>query len=229
MATTVQTCLPPSLPSQSQMKTPSPPFKPEDSWSDSDSLPPLPDIVLCSSLSANILPGQRIHRERRRHKAAFQTRGRENLEQLEVEDMMEPLVRRFEDLLHTTVSLHPNPTRKEQIPSVSHNTRRQSSSFSSSSTATTTTIELSSTIPARKRSQTISTSSTTTTPTKLSTTTARKRSQTISYSSTATKLSALSAAVLSAHKLKTDSLNIEDTPEGVLDSLNIFLKNVFAN
>ena len=166
--------------------------------------------------SCSLLPPVR---ERRRHKATVQTRGRENLEQLEVEDMMEPLVRSLQDL-NTTVSLHPDRAREEMIPSVSHN--KGSRTIPTSSPATPTATKLSSTNPVRKRSQTISIST-------FSTTTARKRSQTISHSSTATKLSALSAAVLSAHKLKNDSLNIEDTPEGVFDTLNIFLKNVFAN
>ena len=162
-----------------QMKTLTPPFKPEDSLNNSSSLPPLPDIVLCSALSASILHGQRVHRERRRHKATVQTRGRQHLEQLEVEDMMEPLVRSFEDLLHTTVSLHPDPAREEQVPLVSH----------------------------KKRSRTTSTSSAT----------------------TATKLSLVSAVVSSSTALKKDSLNIEDTPEGVFNGLKNLFKNVFAN
>ena len=199
-----------------QSKSPSRPFKNDgDSLTLCSSLPALPDVVLCSALSTSILHGQRVYRERRRHKAAVQTRGRENLEQLELEDMMEPLVRRLQDLLHNTDALHPDPAREEKIPSVSHNNGSRTISTSSSNTATAS--KLSSTTPVRKRSQTISIST-------FSTTTARKRSQTISHSSTATKLSALSAAVLSAHKLTTDSLNLQDTPEKVLDTLSIFLK-----
>ena len=91
-----------------QNKSPSHPFKNDkNSLSLCSSLPSLPDIVLCSGLSASILHGQRAHRERRRHKATVQTRGLQDLEQLEVEDTMEPLVRGLQDL-HTTVSLHPD-------------------------------------------------------------------------------------------------------------------------
>ena len=122
-----------------QMKTLTPPFKNEDSLNNSSSLSPLPDIVLCSALSTSILHGQRVHRERRRHKATVQTRGRESMEQLEVEDTMEPLVRSLQDLLQTTVSLHPDPAREEQVPSVSHKKRRRNISNSSTSSSTTAT------------------------------------------------------------------------------------------
>ena len=168
----------PSKPLEKNLtKSPSPPFSHDEEASNSSSLPPLPDVVLCSALSASILHGQRL-RERRRHKATVQTRGRENLEQLEVEDIMEPLVRSLQDL-HTTVSLHPDPAREEQIPLASHNNTSRTTSTSSATTAT--------------------------------------------------KLSLVSAVVSSSKALKKDSLNIEDTPEGVFNGLKNLFKNVFAN
>ena len=178
MSTNVPSVVPSKPLEKKLTKSPSPPFSHDEEASDSNSLPPLPDVVLCSALSASILHGQRL-RERRRHKAAVQTRGRQDLEQLEVEDMMEPLVRSLQDVLHTTVSLHPDPAREEQLPIVSH----------------------------KKRSRTTSNSSAT----------------------TATKLSLLSAVVSSSTALKKDSLNIEDTPEGVFNGLKNLFKNVFAH
>ena len=75
---------------------------------------PLPDVVLCSALSANILHGQR-QRQRRRHKASIQTKGREHLEETPLEDMMEPLVQSLSELLgSTTISMNPNPTPEKE-------------------------------------------------------------------------------------------------------------------
>ena len=112
-----------------------PPPREEEEGGDEDEELPLPDVVLCSALSASILHGERV-RERRRHKAALQTRGRDSLEQEEVEDMMEPLVQSLEGLLQTTVSLHPDPAREEEQPCVFHNKRRRTISSSSPATAT---------------------------------------------------------------------------------------------
>ena len=136
----ITTTVPSMLSSQAlqmkQSKSPSRPFKNDgDSLTLCSSLPALPDVVLCSALSTSILHGQRVYRERRRHKAAVQTRGRENLEQLEVEDMMEPLGRILKDI-HTTVSKHPDPAREENIPSLYLNKRRRTTSTSSATTAT---------------------------------------------------------------------------------------------
>ena len=75
---------------------------------------PLPDVVLCSALSANILHGQRI-REKRRHKATIQTKGREHLEETPLEEMMEPLVQSLSELLgSTTISMNPDPTPEKE-------------------------------------------------------------------------------------------------------------------
>ena len=74
---------------------------------------PLPDVVLCSALSANILHGQR-QRQRRRHKASIQTKGREHLEETPLEEMMEPLVQSLSELLgSTTISMNPAPEKEK--------------------------------------------------------------------------------------------------------------------
>ena len=75
---------------------------------------PLPDVVLCSALSANILHGQRI-REKRRHKATIQTKGREHLEETPLEEMMEPLAQSLSELLgSTTISMSPDPAPEKE-------------------------------------------------------------------------------------------------------------------
>ena len=75
---------------------------------------PLPDVVLCSALSANILHGQR-QRQRRRHKASIQTKGREHLEETPLEEMMEPLVQSLSELLgSTTISMNPAPEKEKE-------------------------------------------------------------------------------------------------------------------
>merc|ERR1719150_3070668 len=75
---------------------------------------PLPDVVLCSALSANILHGQR-QRQRRRHKASIQTKGREHLEETPLEEMMEPLVQSLSELLgSTTISMNPDPEKEKE-------------------------------------------------------------------------------------------------------------------
>ena len=75
---------------------------------------PLPDVVLCSALSANILHGQR-QRQRRRHKASIQTKGREHLEETPLEEMMEPLVQSLSELLgSTTISMNPDPAPEKE-------------------------------------------------------------------------------------------------------------------
>ena len=75
---------------------------------------PLPDVVLCSALSANILHGQR-QRQRRRHKASIQTKGREHLEETPLEEMMEPLVQSLSELLgSTTISMNPDPAPQKE-------------------------------------------------------------------------------------------------------------------
>jgi hypothetical protein len=101
-----------------------------------EELLPLPDVVLCSALSANILHGRRI-RERRRHKAAVQTRGREHLEDTEVDAMMEPLVRSLEGLLaDPAVSLHPAAGEEEADGACCyHGKRRRTISTTSTATA----------------------------------------------------------------------------------------------
>jgi len=98
---------------------------------------PLPDIVLCSALSANILHGRRI-RERRRHKATVQTKGKEHLNLQDAEDLMEPLIPSMEALAIDEVSMNPNPNPKEdeneeEVDCVYHTKRRRT--ISSSSTA----------------------------------------------------------------------------------------------
>merc|ERR1711963_851299 len=57
---------------------------------------PLPDIILCSALSASIQHAHRI-KERKRHKATIQTKSREHLNQ-DPETLMEPLVTTMGDL-----------------------------------------------------------------------------------------------------------------------------------
>merc|ERR1711934_671345 len=91
----------------------SPPRKTEEEGSEEENeMLPLPDVVLCSALSANILHGQRI-RERRRHKASIQTMGREHLNLQDAEELMAPLVSSIEGLLIDEVSMNPNPVEKE--------------------------------------------------------------------------------------------------------------------
>merc|ERR1712184_203263 len=87
----------------------SPPRKTEEEGSEEENeMLPLPDVVLCSALSANILHGQRI-RERRRHKASIQTMAREHPEETPLDQMMEPLVKSLEGLLSsTTISMNPD-------------------------------------------------------------------------------------------------------------------------
>merc|ERR1719150_2498885 len=87
---------------------------------------PLPDVVLCSALSANILHGQR-QRQRRRHKASIQTKGREHLEETPLEEMMEPLVQSLSELLgSTTISMNPDPAPdKEEEDHLQHLDRLQ--------------------------------------------------------------------------------------------------------
>ena len=114
------------------------PRKVEEELSDEEEeFLPLPDVVLCSALSASIVHGERI-RERRRHKATIQTKGREHMEQLNVEDMMEPLVRSLESLLQNTISLNSNPAEadtNDQVDCV-YQTKRRRTISSTSSTAT---------------------------------------------------------------------------------------------
>lgn len=91
---------------------------------------PLPDIVLCSALSAGIHHGNKI-RERRRHKATIQSKGKEVLE-ADPDDLMKPLVKTLEDLLLVEkVSMDPNPEEKEEeevdSPFVDSKRRRTSS------------------------------------------------------------------------------------------------------
>merc|ERR1719400_388124 len=96
---------------------------------------PLPDVVLCSALSANILHGQR-QRQRRRHKASIQTKGREHLEETPLEEMMEPLVQSLSELLgSTTISMNPDPAPEEEMDGgcVYHTKRRRT--ISNTSTA----------------------------------------------------------------------------------------------
>merc|ERR1711936_680357 len=96
---------------------------------------PLPDVVLCSALSANILHGQRI-RERRRHKASIQTMGREHLEETPLDQMMEPLVKSLEGLLSsTTISMNPDPAPEEIDGGCVYHKRRRTISTSSTATA----------------------------------------------------------------------------------------------
>merc|ERR1711971_1064837 len=117
----------------------SPPRKVEEEESEEENeMLPLPDVVLCSALSANILHGQRM-RQRRRHKASIQTKGREHLEKAPLEDMMEPLVKSLEGLLcSTTISMNPDPApEKEEVDGVCeyHTKRRRTISTSSNATA----------------------------------------------------------------------------------------------
>ena len=119
-------------------KSSSPPRKAEEEVSeDEDEFLPLPDVVLCSALSASIVHGERI-KERRRHKATIQTMGRDHIEQLNVEDMMEPLVRSLEGLLQSTISMNPNPAENEDndaVDCVYHTKRKRTISTSSTATA----------------------------------------------------------------------------------------------
>ena len=90
---------------------------------------PLPDIVLCSALSAGIHHGNKI-RERRRHKATIQTKGRE-VEDADPEDLMIPLVKDLEDmLLVDKVCMDPNPeeTEEEEVDSPFVDTKRRRTS-----------------------------------------------------------------------------------------------------
>merc|ERR1711990_1032026 len=115
------------------------PRKTEEEGSEEENeMLPLPDVVLCSALSANILHGQRM-RERRRHKATIQTKGREHLEETPLDELMEPLVQSLEGLLcSTTISMNPDPTPdKEEVDGgcVFHTKRRRTTSTSSTATA----------------------------------------------------------------------------------------------
>ena len=56
---------------------------------------PLPDVVLCSSLTANILQ-QRKQRQRRRHNATIQTPEKMMVPDVDPDDLMEPLIRSME-------------------------------------------------------------------------------------------------------------------------------------
>jgi len=86
---------------------------------------PLPDIVLCSALSAGIRHGKKI-RERRRHKASIQTKGCK-INDADPEDLMEPLVKSLEDLLLVEkVCMDPNP-KEVDTPLVDSKRRRTSS------------------------------------------------------------------------------------------------------
>ena len=98
---------------------------------------PLPDVVPCAALSASNVHGERI-RERRRHKATIQTKGREHLELLNLEDMMEPLERGFKGLFQNTVSMNPEPIGADNSHQVDrvYQTQRQRTISSTSSTAT---------------------------------------------------------------------------------------------
>ena len=111
---------------------------------------PLPDIVLCSALSAGIYHGKRI-RERRRHKATIQTKGREALEK-DPEELMEPLVRSLENLLlDEKVCMDPNAQEEDEDDvdtSVSNGKRRRS--ISASETASKLSSLSSATIAANK-------------------------------------------------------------------------------
>ena len=56
---------------------------------------PLPDVVLCSSLTANILQ-QRKQRQRRRHNATIQTPDKMMVPDVDPDELMEPLIRSME-------------------------------------------------------------------------------------------------------------------------------------
>ena len=56
---------------------------------------PLPDVVLCSSLSANILQ-QRKQRQRRRHNATIQSPTKMMVPDVDPDELMEPLIRSME-------------------------------------------------------------------------------------------------------------------------------------
>merc|ERR1719260_4663 len=105
----------PKVSKMSISKWASPPRKVEEEESEEENeMLPLPDVVLCSALSANILHGQR-QRQRRRHKASIQTKGREHLEETPLEDMMEPLVQSLSELLSsTTISMNPAPEKEKE-------------------------------------------------------------------------------------------------------------------
>lgn len=130
----------PKVSKMSMSKWASPPRKVEEEVSEEENeILPLPDVVLCSALSANILHGQRI-RERRRHKATIQTKGREHLEETPLDQLMEPLVKSLEGLLSsTTISMNPDPTpvKEEEVDGgcVFHTKRRRTISTSSTATA----------------------------------------------------------------------------------------------
>merc|ERR1712212_853399 len=130
----------PKVSKMSISKWASPPRKVEEDVSEEENeILPLPDVVLCSALSANILHGQRI-RERRRHKATIQTKGREHLEETPLDQLMEPLVKSLEGLLSsTTISMNPDPTpvKEEEVDGgcVFHTKRRRTISTSSTATA----------------------------------------------------------------------------------------------
>ena len=122
----------------------SPPRKAEEEESEEENeILPLPDVVLCSALSANILHGQRM-RERRRHKATIQTKGKEHLEETPLDQLMEPLVKSLEGLLSsTTISMNPNPTpvkEEEEMDGgcVFHTKRRRTISTSSTASKLST-------------------------------------------------------------------------------------------
>ena len=143
MNSAVRSMVPSVLPSQPLKmyfkKSSSPPRQVEKDLSDDeDELLPLPDVVLCSALSASMVHGERI-RERRRHKATIQTKGREHMEQLNLGDMMEPLVRSLEGLLQNNISMNPDPSEtedKDDVDCVYHTKRRRTISSTSTATAT---------------------------------------------------------------------------------------------
>ena len=110
----------------------------EEPSSSEDNYPedlPLPDIVLCSALSAGIHHGNKI-RERRRHKATVQTKGREVVD-TDSEDLMEPLVKSLENLLLIEkVCMDPNPEETEEevdSPFVDSKRRRTTSASETAS------------------------------------------------------------------------------------------------
>ena len=132
-ATSTRTCSPLKV----FTKTTSPPRRvAEEASEEEEELLPLPDVVLCSALSASILHGQRMEeRVRRRHKAAIQTRGQEHLER-DCEELMEPLVASLEGLLvSTNISMDPDPSTEEADTACVFHKRRRTISTSSTATA----------------------------------------------------------------------------------------------
>merc|ERR1712130_386966 len=89
---------------------------------------PLPDIVLCSVLTAGKNHGGMI-RERRRHKATIQTKGRELLDE-DPDYLMEPLVKDLENLdlfLAEKVGMiqEPEENEKEKVDSKNFGSKRR--------------------------------------------------------------------------------------------------------